>query len=170
MFGKYSAGVEGGKQLLHAEQGVDFPGGEPHAGQRVAFDAAVDAVAAGSTVADDGNAHSVAQIPQIAKHGGARHAEAVLQIGKCNAAARKQQPFDDAETLGLGHVILLLLFVIITASRSWGYSTSGPASGGLAVALPRGCDKNGAGRVIGGFHDSLQEVFAASLRQPGRKA
>ena len=80
---------EGGEQLLHAEQGVDFAGREPDTGQFVAFNAGVDTVAAGVAVTDDGYLHALAQIAQVTVQRGARDFEALLQFGKCHATPRK---------------------------------------------------------------------------------
>ena len=113
-----AAVVDGGEQLRQAGQGVDFAGGEPDAGQLVAVEAAVGALAAGCCVTDDGNVDPVPQIAQIAKQRGAGNAKSILQAGKGHVAVREQQSFDDAEALGLGHLILFLLSVIITAAMA----------------------------------------------------
>lgn len=89
MFGEQTAGVEGGEKLLHAEQGVDFAGREPDAGEFVALDAGINAVGARVAVADDGNVHAIAQVPDVAVQCGARNAKAVLKINETNAAPRK---------------------------------------------------------------------------------
>lgn len=89
MFGEQTAGVEGGEKLLHAEQGVDFAGREPDAGEFVALDAGINAVGTRVAVADDGNVHAIAPVPDVAVQCGARNAKAVLKINETNAAPRK---------------------------------------------------------------------------------
>lgn len=114
VFGKQAAGVEGGEQLLHAEQGVDFAGREPDAGEFVAFDAVVDAVGAGGSVAENGNVHAFLEVAQIAVQCGARDFKALLQLGKADAAPGKQHAFNDAESFGFGHAALTGFANIIT--------------------------------------------------------
>ena len=64
--GEQAARIEGGEQLLHAEQGVDFSGREPDAGEFVALNAGVDVVGARVAVADDGYLHAFLEITQVA--------------------------------------------------------------------------------------------------------
>ena len=71
--------IEAGEQMLHGQQGVDFPGVEPETGQfelpagvRVAGRGSSGiAVAACRTVPDDGGIEAVAQIQQVALERGA---------------------------------------------------------------------------------------------------
>jgi len=106
VFGEQAAGIEGGEELLHAEQGVDFAGREPDAGKFVTFDTTVDVVCSGIAVADDGHLHAFPEIAQVTMQRGARDFEALLQIGKAHAAPGKEHAFYDPETFGFGHTKL----------------------------------------------------------------
>ena len=91
-----AAAVEVGEQVLHGQQGVDFFGAEPQAGQfelgAEVVAGGVEAVAALFAVEDHRRAEGVAHVAEVAGEGGAGDAEFVFEIAGRDGAAVAEQP------------------------------------------------------------------------------
>ena len=100
-----------GEQVLHGEQGVDFRGVEPQAGQfelaagrAVAF---IVAVAAGVAVPGDGRVEAIAQVFEVALDGGGRDFQRFDEDLKRDDAAFGDELVDFVEAFGAIHGIPL---------------------------------------------------------------
>jgi hypothetical protein len=99
-----AAAVQVGEQVLHCQQGVDFFGAEPQAGQfKLGAEVVVGAfepVAALFAVEDHRCAEGVAHVADVAGEGGAGDAEFVLQIEGGNGAAVAEQTDEVVQPVG----------------------------------------------------------------------
>ena len=102
-----AAGVEVGEQVLHGEQGVDFFGREPEAGQFVraggGLREVLEAVAARHAVMDDRCVESVAQVGEVTSERCARDFECVQQVVEADDAAVVEQLVDSVGAFQLAH-------------------------------------------------------------------
>ena len=97
------------EQVLHHQQGVDFRGIEPEAGQlelRRVSCRRREVVAAGVAIEDDGRVHPVAQVLEIALDRRAGNAERFLDLLEGGEPVFVQQLLDLVEALGTVHVDL----------------------------------------------------------------
>lgn len=104
-----AAGVKVGEQMLHGQQGMDFLGGEPQAGQFVLRSdrerLAVD-ITARFTVPNDGCVEAIAQVFQIALQRRPRDFQSLLQSFEGGDLGRSQHHVDQVKAFGPIHVFL----------------------------------------------------------------
>jgi hypothetical protein len=118
--GQNAASVQPGQQLLHGQQGVNFGGREPQAGQfvrvKVRRVGGCELVATKVAAVDDGVVQAFTKVLQVALEGGARHLQLGQQTGKANDLAGAQQFADFVKPFcavhGISRVDTVSLFSI----------------------------------------------------------